>query len=138
MALTLSIIKPDAVAAGNAGHVLADVEAAGFKIRGAKLIQLTEAQARAFYAVHAERPFYDDLVAFMTSGPVYPLALEADGDAVKKLRDLMGATDSTKAEEGTLRAKYGTDIEKNAVHGSDSAENAAKELAFFFSGTELV
>ncbi|MEM8964218.1 MAG: nucleoside-diphosphate kinase [Acidobacteriota bacterium] len=138
MALTLAIIKPDAVAAGNGGKIIADLETAGFSVRGVRKMQLTEEQAKLFYAVHAERPFYGDLVTFMTSGPVMPMALEIDGDAVKAWRDLMGATDSTKAEEGTLRNKYGTDIERNAVHGSDSEENARKELAFFFAGCDLV
>lgn len=134
---TLAIVKPDAFSAGHAGRILAHLEGEGFKIRGLKVIHLSEAQARAFYAVHAERPFYQSLVAFMTGGPVVPVALERD-DAVAHLRRVMGATDVAKAEPGTLRALYGTSIEKNAVHGSDSPENAGVELAFFFSAAELL
>ncbi len=137
MSMTLAILKPDSVAAGNAGKMLARLEAEGFTLRGLKVLHLSEDQAKAFYEVHAERPFYGELVNFMTSGPVVPVALERD-DAVPYLRQVMGATDSTKAEAGTLRAEFGTDIERNAVHGSDSDENAAKELAFFFSRAELI
>lgn len=135
--MTLAIIKPDAVAAGNAGNVLAHLEKEGFTVRGAKLVRLSAEQAKAFYAVHAERPFYGSLVEFMTSGPVMPLALERE-DAVAHLRRVMGATDVSKAEPGTIRAAYGTSIERNAIHGSDSPENAAIELAFFFSRAELI
>lgn len=137
MSRTLAIIKPDAVAAGNAGNVLAHLEKEGFTIRGLKVLQLTAAQAGAFYEVHKERPFYGDLVAFMTSGPAIPVALERD-DAVAYLRQVMGATNSREAAAGTIRNLYGTDIEKNAIHGSDSEENAAKELTFFFSRAELI
>lgn len=137
MSMTLAILKPDSVAAGNAGKMLARLEAEGFTLRGLKVLHLSQEQAKAFYEVHAERPFYGELVNFMTSGPVVPVALERD-DAVPYLRQVMGATDSTKAEAGTLRAEFGTDIERNAVHGSDSDENAAKELAFFFSRAELI
>jgi len=137
MALTLTIVKPDAVAAGNAGKVLAHLEGEGFTLRGVKMLRLTEAQARAFYEVHKERPFYGDLVSFMTSGPVVVAALERD-DAVSHLREVMGATNSKEAAAGTLRNLYGTDIERNAVHGSDSPENAALELAFFFPRSELL
>ena len=132
MATTLTIIKPDAVAAGNAGNILALLESKGFTIRGLKMLRLTEAQAKAFYEVHKERPFYNDLVAFMTSGPVVPAVLEHD-NAVPYLREVMGATNSKEAAEGTVRNLYGTDIERNAIHGSDSEENAALETAFFFS-----
>ena len=132
MATTLTIIKPDAVAAGNAGNILALLESKGFTIRGLKMLRLTEAQAQAFYEVHKERPFYNDLVAFMTSGPVVPAVLEHD-NAVPFLREVMGATNSKEAAEGTVRNLYGTDIERNAIHGSDSEENAALETAFFFS-----
>jgi nucleoside-diphosphate kinase len=135
--MTLAILKPDSVAAGNAGKILAHLEGEGFAIRGLKVLRLGEAQARAFYEVHKERPFYGSLVAFMTSGPVIPAALERD-DAVAHLRRVMGATDSTKAEPGTIRNLYGTSIERNAIHGSDSPENAAQELAFFFSREELL
>lgn len=138
MASTFTIVKPDAVAAGNTGNVLAHLEKEGFKILGAKMIRLTEAQAHGFYEVHAARPFFPDLVRFMTSGPVVVAALEREGDAVSHLRGVMGATDSKKADAGTVRSLYGTDIERNAIHGSDSADNAAREIAFFFSAAELL
>jgi len=137
METTLAILKPDTVAAGNAGKVLAHLQQEGFTLRGAKLLHLTEVQAQAFYEVHRERPFYGSLVEFMTSGPVMPLALER-ADAVAHLRKVMGATDVAKAEAGTIRKLYGTSIEQNAIHGSDSPENAAIELAFFFSRAELL
>ena len=137
MERTLAIVKPDAVAAGRAGAILAHLEKEGFRIAGIKKLRLTDAQARAFYAVHRERPFFDGLVRFMTEGAVVPLALERD-DAVAHLRQTMGATDSRKAEPGSLRNLYGTDIERNAIHGSDSLENATKEVAFFFSEAELI
>lgn len=139
MSMTLTIIKPDAVAAGNTGNILAKLQDSGFTIRGLKMIRLTEEQAKAFYEVHKERPFYGELVKFMTSGPVVPAALEREGDdAVPALREVMGATNSKEAAEGTVRALYGTDIEQNAIHGSDSDENAAIELSFFFSRAELL
>jgi len=134
---TLAIVKPDAVAGGHAGNILAHLEREGFTLRGLKLMRLSPEQAKAFYAVHAERPFYGSLVEFMTSGPVMPVALERAG-AVARLRQVMGATDVAKAEPGTIRALYGTSIERNAIHGSDSPENAAIELAFFFSRYELI
>ena len=134
---TLAILKPDSVAAGRAGAILARLEEEGFRVRGVKRLQLSEGQARAFYAVHRERPFFDGLVRFMTEGPIVPIALERD-DAVAHLRKTMGATDSKKSEAGTIRNLHGTDIERNAIHGSDSAENAAKEVAFFFSEAELI
>lgn len=137
METTLAILKPDTVAAGNAGKVLAHLQQEGFALRGIKLLRLTQAQAQAFYEVHRERPFYGSLVEFMTSGPVMPLALER-ADAVAHLRQVMGATDVAKAEAGTIRKLYGTSIEQNAIHGSDSPENAAIELAFFFSRAELL
>lgn len=137
MATTLTIIKPDAVAAGKAGNILALLEQKGFTIRGLKMLRLSTEQARAFYAVHKERPFYDDLVEFMTSGPVIPAALEHD-NAVPYLREVMGATNSAEAADGTVRALYGTNIERNAIHGSDSSKNAAIETAFFFSSAELI
>jgi nucleoside-diphosphate kinase len=137
MSTTLAILKPDTVAAGNAGKVLAHLEEKGFTLRGLKILHLTEDQAKAFYAVHAERPFYGSLVEFMTEGPVMPVALERE-DAVPHLRDVMGATDVAKAEPGTLRNLYGTSIERNAIHGSDSPENAVIETAFFFSTAELI
>jgi nucleoside-diphosphate kinase len=137
MEMTLAILKPDTVAAGNAGKVIAHLEGAGFKVRGMRHLRLTPAQAVAFYEVHQERPFYGSLVEFMTSGAVMPLALEREG-AVAHLRAVMGATDVAKAAAGTVRNLYGTSIERNAIHGSDSPENAALELAFFFSRAELI
>lgn len=137
MQRTLTIVKPDAVSAGRVGSILARLEAEGFRLLGVKKVRLATVQARAFYAVHRERPFFDALVGFMTEGPVVTAALERE-DAVPHLRRVMGATDSRKAEAGTIRATYGTDIERNAIHGSDSAENAAAEIAFFFSESELL
>ena len=137
MQTTLTIFKPDSVNAGAHGKILDHLVQEGFTVRAMKLLRLTEAQARSFYEVHRERPFYDDLVEFMTSGPVVVAALERD-DAVSHLREVMGATNSKEAKPGTIRARFGTDIEKNAIHGSDSAENAARELAFFFSEAELI
>ncbi|KAB2963150.1 MAG: nucleoside-diphosphate kinase [Thermoanaerobaculia bacterium] len=137
MQTTLAILKPDTVAAGNSGEVLAHLEREGFKVRGLRVLHLTQSQAEGFYAVHRERPFFRSLVAFMTEGPVVPVALERE-DAVAHLRLVMGATDVAKAEEGTIRRLYGTSIERNAIHGSDSPANAALELAFFFSTAELV
>lgn len=137
MPMTLAIIKPDAVEAGKAGAVLAKLQEVGFTIRGVKMLRLTETQAKAFYEVHKERPFYGSLVEFMTSGPVMPVALEGD-NAVAHLREVMGATDVAKAAPGTIRNLFGTSIERNAIHGSDSPENAAIELSFFFSRAELL
>ncbi len=117
MQTTLAILKPDTVAAGNAGKVLAHLEKEGFTIRGLRVLHLTEAQAKAFYEVHKERPFYGSLVEFMTSGPVIPVALERD-EAVTQLRKVMGATDVSKAEDGTIRKLYGTSIEQNAIHAA--------------------
>ncbi len=134
---TLTIVKPDAVAAGNTGRILAHLEGEGFRILGLKRLALSEAQARAFYEVHEERPFYGSLVEFMTSGPVVVAALERD-DAVAGLRRVMGATNPAEADEGTIRALYASSIERNAIHGSDSPENAALELAFFFARAELI
>lgn len=134
---TLTIIKPDAVAAGHVGAIIQHLEREGFRILGVKRLRLSEAQAKKFYEVHRERPFYGSLVAFMTSGPVWAMALERD-NAVAHLREVMGATDPGKAAPGTIRALYGSSIERNAIHGSDSRENAAIELAFFFSTHELV
>ena len=134
---TLTMIKPDATAAGNTGNILALLENAGFKIIGLKKVKLTKELAEGFYAVHKERPFFGDLVKFMTEGPISAACLERE-DAVSKLREVMGATDSKKAAEGTVRALYGTDIERNAIHGSDSTENAAIEIAFHFNQSELV
>ncbi len=137
METTLAILKPDTVAAGKAGQVLAHLEREGFTIRGLKVLHLTREQAGGFYAVHRERPFYPHLVEFMTSGPCIPVALERD-NAVAYLREVMGATDVAKAAPGTIRNLFGTSIERNAIHGSDSPENAAIESAFFFSRAELI
>jgi nucleoside-diphosphate kinase len=134
---TLTILKPDSVAAGKVGGILAHLEKEGFRFVALRKTRLSPEQARAFYAVHRERPFYGALVTFMTEGPVVVAALER-ADAVTHLRRTMGATDSRKAEAGTVRQLFGTDIERNAVHGSDSAENAAREIAFFFSESELI
>ncbi len=137
MERTLTILKPDSVAAGKTGAILAQLEKEGFRFVGLRRMRLSKDQARAFYAVHRERPFYDALVAFMTEGPVVVAALARE-NAVAHLRKTMGATDSRKADPGTVRQLHGTDIERNAIHGSDSAENAAKEIAFFFSDSELI
>ena len=134
---TFAIIKPDAVAQpGATGEILRRMEAKGLNIIGLKRIHLTEQQARGFYAVHKERPFYGELVAFMTSGPVVTLVLEADG-AIKKWRDLMGPTNSNEAPAGTIRGDFGTDIERNASHGSDAPETAKVEISYFFNATEI-
>ena len=135
MSQTLAIIKPDAVGAGKAGKIIAHLEAAGFTVVAMKLIRLSEVQARAFYEVHKERPFYGELVEFMTSGPVIPMILERE-DAVAAYRETIGATDPAEAAEGTVRKLYAEDKGRNAVHGSDSDENAAIESAFFFSASE--
>lgn len=133
---TLSILKPDAYAKGCLGEVLRRFEAAGLRVLAIKSLWLTASQAEAFYGVHRERPFFRDLVAFMTSGPVVVQVLEGR-DAVATNRRLMGATDPKKADTGTIRADFGSHIEANAVHGSDSAQTAAEEIAFFFSQSEL-
>jgi nucleoside-diphosphate kinase len=133
---TFGIVKPDAVAAGATGGVLDLVEKSQLKIIGLRFLRMSQEQAQGFYAVHKARPFYGDLVKFMTSGPCVVMALEGE-NAVARYREVMGATDSKKAAPGTIRAKYGTDIEKNAVHGSDSADNAKIELGFFFTASEL-
>lgn len=134
--LTLAIIKPDALQAGHSGRILAQLEADGFKVRAARLLRLTQPQAEAFYAVHRERPFFRPLVTFMTSGPALALALERN-DAVAHLRTVIGATDPAEAKPGTVRQLYAQSKERNAIHASDSPENAAREVAFFFSESEL-
>src|SRR3989441_829039 len=134
--ITLAIIKPDAVGAGKAGKILAQLESAGFKIRAARLVKLTTAQAEAFYEVHRERPFYRSLVTFMTSGPGLALALERD-DAVARLRDAIGATDPAEAKPGTVRKLYAESKERNAIHASAPPKTAAREVAFFFAEGEL-
>ena len=131
------MIKPDAVAAGDGAAILAVLESEGFRVVGMKKLHLGRAQAEAFYAVHRERPFFGELTEFMSEGPIIAACLERE-DAVAKLRQAMGATDPAKAAEGTIRKRFATDIGRNAIHGSDSPENAATEIAFFFSGLELV
>jgi nucleoside-diphosphate kinase len=130
--LTLAIIKPDAVAAGNIGKIIAHLEKEGFQVREAQLVRLDQKRAESFYEVHRERPFFTSLVTFMTSGPAMPLALERD-NAVAHLRKVIGATDPAQAEPGTIRKLYAQSKEKNAIHASDSDENAAREVAFFFA-----
>jgi nucleoside-diphosphate kinase len=136
MERTLAIIKPDAVAARNAGRVIQRIEDSGFTIRAMRLLRLTQPEAEGFYAVHRERPFFGSLTRFMSSGPVVVLALEAP-DAIKKWRTLMGATDPAKADAGTLRKDFGASIENNATHGSDAPDTAAYEIGYFFPGIEF-
>ena len=136
MERTFAIIKPDAVEKNVVGPIVGRIEQEGFRIVGLRMAQLTRQEAEGFYAVHRERPFFGDLTAFMSSGPVVVMVLEAD-NAIKRWRDVMGATDSAKAEEGTLRRQFGTNIERNATHGSDAPETAATEIAYFFPGIEL-
>ena len=133
---TLSIIKPDAVAKNVIGQILSRFEQGGLKIIAARMMQLSQADAEAFYGVHRERPFFKDLVSFMISGPVMVQVLEGEG-AIRKNRDLMGATDPKKADKGTIRADFADSIDANAVHGSDAAETAAQEIAFFFPGMQI-
>ena len=133
---TLSIIKPDAVAKNAIGQIVARFEAAGLKIAAAKLVQLSRAEAEQFYGVHKARPFFKDLVEFMISGPVFVQVLEGEG-AIVKNRELMGATDPKKADAGTIRADFADSIDANAVHGSDAAETAAQEIAFFVAGLNV-
>jgi nucleoside-diphosphate kinase len=133
---TFSIIKPDAVAKNVIGPITAKLEHAGLRVVASKMVRLTESQAKAFYAVHKERPFYSGLVKFMTEGPVVVQVLEGE-NAVAKYREVMGATDPAKAAPGTIRKDFAESIEANSVHGSDSAENAAQEIAFFFSEVEI-
>jgi len=134
--LTLAIIKPDAVQRGLAGKIVAHLEGAGFVVRAARLVKISTDQAEAFYEVHRERPFYRSLVTFMTSGPGLALALERD-DAVARLREVIGATDPAEAKPGTVRKLYAESKERNAIHASDAAETAAREVAFFFPEGEL-
>lgn len=133
---TFSIVKPDAVAAGKMGQILADIEASGLKIVAGKLIHLSRPKAEAFYAVHRERPFFNDLIGFMISGPCFVSVLEGE-DAIKRYRTLMGSTNPAEADDGTLRKKYGANIENNATHGSDGPDTAAFEISHFFSGLEM-
>ncbi len=134
---TLSIIKPDCVAAKNAGKVIDILESNDFSIVAMKKIHLTKKQAEGFYIVHKERPFYDSLTTFMSEGPIVVMVLEKE-NAIKDYRELMGATNPKEAKEGTLRAKFATDIERNAVHGSDSKESADFEIGYFFNALELI
>jgi len=137
MQRTFSILKPDTVKAGKAGIVLAEIEKAGFQIRAMKLLHLTEAQAQGFYYVHKERPFFGSLVKFMTEGPIVAMVLEAD-NAIERLRKTMGATDPAKADNGTIRKLFGTNIERNAIHGSDGPDTAAFETSYFFNQLEIL
>ena len=134
---TFGIIKPDAVANGHTGAILNLIESSGFRIVGLKQRRISKAEAEAFYSVHKERPFYGSLVAFMSEGPVVTLVLERE-DAIKKWREVMGATNPANAAEGTIRKQFAESIERNAVHGSDARETAAQEIPFFFSGAELL
>lgn len=133
---TFSIIKPDAVRKGLAGAILAQIEKAGFKIVAIKKISLTEEQAKGFYYVHQERPFFGSLTKFMTSGPIFPMVLEKE-NAIADLRKLMGATNPANAEEGTIRKMFADSIEENAIHGSDAEDTATFEIGYFFAGYEL-
>ena len=133
---TLAIVKPDAVAKGVSGQIIARIEAAGFTILAAKMIHMTDAEARGFYAIHKDRPFYASLCAFMTQGPCIPMVLEGD-NAIQRWRDLMGATNPANAAPGTIRREFASSIEANAVHGSDAPETAAFEIPYFFNALEL-
>jgi len=137
MQRTLSIIKPDAIAAGRAGEILAAIERAGFRILAMRMLRLSKQQAEAFYAVHAQKRFFPSLVRFMTEGPVIVMALERE-DAIAKLREVMGATDPAMAAGGTIRKLFATDIERNCIHGSDAPDTAETELRFFFSSSDLL
>jgi nucleoside-diphosphate kinase len=134
---TFSIIKPDAVAAGNAGEILALIQKAGFKVLALRMTRISEAQARGFYAVHSERPFFQSLVKFMTEGPVIVMALERE-NAIAGLREVMGATNPANAAEGTIRKRFASSIERNSIHGSDAPETAEAELRFFFTTADLL
>ena len=134
---TFSIIKPDAVRKGYAGAILAEIAQAGFKIIAVKKLSISKQQAEGFYHVHAQRPFFDSLTSFMSSGPIFPLVLEKE-NAIADLRKLMGATNPANAEEGTIRKKFAGSIEENAIHGSDAEETAAFEIGYFFAGYEVV
>ena len=133
---TFGIVKPDATAAGNAGKILACIEESGLKIIAMKLMHLSEAQAKGFYAVHKERPFFGELVTFMTEGPIVAVVMEGD-NAIQRWRDLMGPTNSDEAPAGTIRGDFGSGIERNASHGSDAPETAALEISYFFNATEI-
>jgi len=134
---TFTILKPDTLKARNAGAIISRLDQEGFRIRAMKMLHLTEAQAEGFYYVHKERPFFHGLVKFMTEGPVILMVLEAD-NAIDKLRKVMGATDPAKADAGTIRKQFGTNIERNAIHGSDGPETAAFEIGYFFNQLEII
>lgn len=134
---TFSAIKPDAVAAGQAGEILAMIQKAGFRILAMRMIRLSQSQARGFYAVHKEKPFFEGLVKFMTEGPIVVMALERE-NAIAGLREVMGATNPANAAEGTIRKRFATNIERNCIHGSDAPETAEQELRFFFSTADLL
>jgi nucleoside-diphosphate kinase len=136
MQRTLALVKPDAFAAGHAGKIMAEILESGLTVVAAKTLHLSERQAQGFYHVHAERPFFGDLVSFMTEGPILAMVLEGE-NAITRWRDLMGPTDATKAPKDTIRGMFGTNIERNATHGSDAPETAAFEVGYFFSGLEL-
>ncbi|ETX08259.1 nucleoside-diphosphate kinase [Candidatus Entotheonella palauensis] len=136
MEQTLTIIKPDAVGRHLAGNIIARLEAEGFELLGMKMVYMSKQDAERFYAVHRERPFFNDLTTFMSSGPCIPIAMQRD-NAIDKLRQVMGATNPAEAAEGTIRKQYALDIEKNSIHGSDSPESAAIEIPFFFNGFEF-
>ena len=135
MERTLAIIKPDAVGRNLAGSIIARLQSEGFVVLGLKMIRLSQDDAKLFYAVHRERPFFDSLTAYMASGPIMPLLLQRD-EAITTLRNVMGATDPSQAAPGTLRQEFGVDVEKNSIHGSDSPTSAAQEIPFFFSQLE--
>ena len=137
MERTLAIVKPDGVEKKAVGRIIARIEEEGFRIVALRMVRLSRAEAEGFYAVHRERPFFNDLTAFMSSGPAVALVLEAD-DAIPRWRGVMGATDPAKADEGTLRAQFASNIERNAVHGSDAPETAAVEISYFFPGVDLI
>ena len=137
MQRTFTILKPDSVKAGNAGLIIDRLIKEGFQIRAMKLVHLTKAQAEGFYYVHKERPFFGSLVEFMSEGPIVPMVLEAD-NAIEKLRKVMGATDPAKADTGTIRKLFATNIERNAIHGSDGPDTAAFEIAYFFNKLEIL
>ena len=137
MQKTFTILKPDTVKAGNVGLIIDRLIKEGFRIRAMKMIHLTKAQAEGFYYVHKERPFFTSLVQFMSEGPIVPMVLEAD-NAIEKLRKVMGATDPAKADAGTIRKQFATNIERNAIHGSDGPDTAAFEIGYFFNGLEIV
>ena len=137
MQKTFTILKPDTVRAGRAGAIISEIEKAGFRIRAMKMLHLTEPQAQGFYYIHKERPFFGSLVKFMTEGPIVAMVLESD-NAIEKLRKVMGATDPAKAEAGSIRKQFGTNIERNAIHGSDGPETATFEIGYFFNQLEIV